>query len=134
MDVDESDSDEVRRPCRVRCGLGQSEGEDEDAEPAPAAGKKRRTSEAAKPAAKKAKVAPTTPGESEVKTVFVGQLSWNVDNDWLKSEFEDAGTVVSARVVTERDSGRSKGFGYVEFEAAAGAQAALEYTGKEIDG
>ena len=62
------------------------------------------------PAPKKAKAAPTTPGDAEVTTVYVGGLSWNVDNDWLKSEFEGLGTVVSARVVTDRDTGKSKGY------------------------
>lgn len=82
-----------------------------------------------------------TTGESggadgeESKTLFVGQLSWNVDNDWLSSEFADAGDVISARVQMDRQSGRSRGFGYVEFATAAAAHSALEkFQGKEIDG
>ena len=86
-----------------------SQSDEEEAAPAPVAGKKRKAEEAVTPAPKKAKAAPTTPGDAEVTTVYVGGLSWNVDNDWLKSEFEGVGTVVSARVVTDRDSGKSKG-------------------------
>ncbi|GAA5874893.1 hypothetical protein JCM3774_006561 [Rhodotorula dairenensis] len=67
-------------------------------------------------------------------TVFVGQLSWNVDNEWLESEFEQYGEIKSARVVTERDSGRSRGFGYVEFASPDMAKKALEMAGKEVDG
>jgi nucleolin len=86
---------------------------------------------------KKAKVAAEggDADSEEIKTLFVGQLSWNVDNDWLSSEFADAGEVVSARVQMDRQSGRSRGFGYVEFATAAAAHTALEnFQGKEIDG
>lgn len=41
--------------------------------------------------------------------LFVGQLSWNVDNEWLTREFEAYGQLESARVMTDRDSGRSRG-------------------------
>ncbi|KAF5102491.1 hypothetical protein D0Z03_000410 [Geotrichum reessii] len=71
----------------------------------------------------------------EVFTVFVGSLSWNIDDNWLKSEFEPIGGVVGARVITERDSGRSKGYGYVDFSSAELAQKAVdEMKGKEVDG
>lgn len=103
---------------------------EEDA-PAPKESKKR-AAETDEAPAKKAKV--EQEGEAESTTVFVGQLSWNVDNDWLQSEFAECGEVVSARVVTDRDSGRSRGFGYVEFTTAEAAQKALELAGKEVDG
>ena len=67
-------------------------------------------------------------------TVFVGRLSWNVDNDWLKSEFEECGEVVSARVQMDRNTGKSRGFGYVEFTDPASVEKALALSGKEIDG
>ncbi|KAG4303215.1 hypothetical protein PCK1_000553 [Pneumocystis canis] len=67
-------------------------------------------------------------------TIFVGGLSWNIDDDWLAREFKNIGTVVSARVINNKKSGRSKGFGYVEFSKPEEAQAALTYSGKEIDG
>ena len=74
-------------------------------------------------------------GDNEIKTVFVGKLSWNVDNDWLSTEFAPMGEIVSARVVMDRQSGRSKGFGYVDFaDAASAAKAVKEMSGKEIDG
>ena len=70
-----------------------------------------------------------------IKTLWVGQLSWNVDNEWLKSEFEQFGTVVDARVQYDRDSGRSRGFGYVDFESAADAKkASQQAAGMEVDG
>lgn len=67
--------------------------------------------------------------------VFVGGLSWNTDDRLLREAFEVHGTVVEASVVTDRDTGRSRGFGFVTFEDAAGAQASLEaMNGKELDG
>ena len=67
-------------------------------------------------------------------TVFVGRLSWNVDNDWLKSEFEECGEVVAARVQMDRTTGKSRGFAYVEFSDPASVEKALALAGKEIDG
>ena len=77
---------------------------EEEPEPAP---KKRKAEEPETPAAKKTKV----DDDDVPKTnLFVGQLSWNVDDAWLTSEFESFGKLVSARVMTERDSGRSRGY------------------------
>lgn len=73
-------------------------------------------------------------GAGETKTVFVGRLSWNVDNDWLSQEFAECGEVVSARVQMDRNTGRSRGFGYVTFATTAAVEAALQLSGKEIDG
>jgi nucleolin len=68
-------------------------------------------------------------------TLFVGGMSWNIDNDWLRSEFEAHGEVSSARVITDRDTGRSKGIGFVEFPTVEAATAALEkMNGAEVDG
>lgn len=109
-----------------------SDDEDEKMKEDAPASKKRAAEESEAPA-KKAKVEEAaTDGAST--TVFVGQLSWNVDNDWLQSEFAECGEVVSARVVTDRESGRSRGFGYVEFTTAEAAQKAMELAGKEVDG
>ena len=67
--------------------------------------------------------------------MFVGNLSWNVDDEWLYREFEEFGELTGARVVTDRESGRSKGFGYVEFVNAADAATALKAKkGTQIDG
>jgi nucleolin len=70
----------------------------------------------------------------ETKSIFVGRLSWNVDNDWLAQEFADCGEVVSAHVQTDRATGKSRGFGYVHFASADAVEKALEMNGKEIDG
>jgi len=72
--------------------------------------------------------------DSSSRTVFVGRLSWNVDNDWLKSEFEECGEVVAARVQMDRNTGKSRGFAYVEFADPASVEKALQFSGKEIDG
>ncbi|KAF8960957.1 hypothetical protein BGZ46_001464 [Entomortierella lignicola] len=82
-------------------------------------------------AAKKTKTEDASPASA---TVFVGGLSWNVDNDWLRTEFTECGEILDVRVITDRDSQRSKGFAYVEFATQEGANAALALAGKEIDG
>lgn len=76
-------------------------------------------------------------GEAKEPTanLFVGNLSWNVDEDWLSREFEEYGELAGVRIITDRDSGRSKGFGYVEFTKVEDAAKALEgKTGAEVDG
>ncbi len=67
--------------------------------------------------------------------LFVGSLSWGVRDDALKAAFEQAGTVVSAVVITDRDTGRSKGFGFVEMASPEEAQAAITmWNEQELDG
>ena len=67
--------------------------------------------------------------------LFVGSLSWGVKDDALKEAFEQTGTVLSATVITDRMSGRSKGFGFVEMSTPEEAQAAIEmWNEKELDG
>jgi nucleolin len=69
------------------------------------------------------------------KNLFVGNLSWNIDDEWLYREFEEFGEITRANVMTDRESGRSKGFGYVEFSSSASATAALKAKkGALIDG
>lgn len=58
--------------------------------------------------------------------LFVGSLPWSVDDEELKQTFEEHGTVVSAKVIKDRDSGRSRGFGFVEMESSEDAQNAME--------
>lgn len=70
----------------------------------------------------------------ETKSIFVGSLSWNVDNDRLAQEFAECGEVVSATVQVDRNSGRSRGFGYVHFATSEAVEAAIAMNGKEIDG
>ncbi|MBP6038346.1 MAG: RNA-binding protein [Candidatus Saccharimonas sp.] len=67
--------------------------------------------------------------------LFVGSLAYATTDDSLKAFFETVGSVASARVITDRDSGRSKGFGFVEFEDEANNQKAIDQLdGKELDG
>lgn len=67
--------------------------------------------------------------------LFVGSLSWGVNDDMLNEFFAQAGTVASAKVIVDRDSGRSKGFGFVEMANDDDAKKAIdELNGKELDG
>jgi RNA recognition motif-containing protein len=67
--------------------------------------------------------------------LFVGSLSYSVNDDQLKDAFAAAGTVVSAKVIIDRDTGRSKGFGFVEMSTDEEAKAAVDLVnGKEIEG
>ena len=69
------------------------------------------------------------------QNLFIGSLAYATNDDSLKAHFEQIGPVSSARVITDRDSGRSKGFGFVEFENDADNQKAVDQLdGKELDG
>ena len=58
--------------------------------------------------------------------LYVGNLPWTVTSDELGQKFSEAGSVVSAQVVTDRYSGKSRGFAFVEMEAQEGADKAIE--------
>ncbi len=67
--------------------------------------------------------------------LFVGNLPYSVGNDDLQRAFSEAGTVVSARVITDRESGQSRGFGFVEMSSAAEGQRAIQtLNGQELNG
>lgn len=67
--------------------------------------------------------------------IYVGNLPYSTDRDELRAIFEQYGEVSSARVVTDRETGRSRGYGFVEMANAEQAQAAIEaLNGKEIGG
>lgn len=67
--------------------------------------------------------------------LFVGGLSWDTDDDGLRRAFEAFGEVTEAKVITERDTGRSRGFGFVTFANSQDASLALEeMNGTELDG
>ena len=69
------------------------------------------------------------------KKLFVGSLSWNTDDHGLRAAFEPHGEITEATVITDRGSGRSRGFGFVTFAddaAADNAVAALNQT--DLDG
>ena len=69
------------------------------------------------------------------KKLFVGGLSWGTTDDGLREAFERFGTVIEAKVITDRDTGRSRGFGFVTFEADGDATNAMsEMDGSELDG
>lgn len=67
--------------------------------------------------------------------LFVGSLSWGTTSDMLREAFAQAGTVADAVVISDRMSGRSKGFGFVEMASPEEATAAIEmWNEKELDG
>lgn len=69
------------------------------------------------------------------QNLFIGSLAWATTDDSLKEFFETIGEVASARIITDRDSHRSKGFGFVEFVDEANNQKAIdELGGKTLDG
>jgi RNA recognition motif-containing protein len=69
------------------------------------------------------------------QNLFIGSLAYATTDDTLKAHFEQVGEVASARVITDRDSGRSKGFGFVEFANDSDNQKAIDQLdGKELDG
>jgi len=57
--------------------------------------------------------------------IYVGNLSYDMNEDDLRSSFEDHGTVDSAKIIMDRESGRSKGFGFVEMPDDSEAKAAI---------
>jgi len=69
------------------------------------------------------------------KKLYVGNLSFGVTDSTLAQLFEAHGTVQSAQVIMDRDTGRSKGFGFVEMGSDAEAQAAIQaLNGQEVEG
>ena len=69
------------------------------------------------------------------KKLYVGNLGYGVSDSDLLKMFECHGTVQSAQVIMDRDTGRSKGFGFVEMDSGSEAQAAINaLNGKEVDG
>lgn len=67
------------------------------------------------------------------KTLFVGNLPWRINDEDLEKLFEEHGKVHSARVITDRETGRSRGFGFVEMDADAADACMEEMNGKDID-
>ena len=67
--------------------------------------------------------------------VYVGNLSYDLSEEDLKSAFEEYGEVTSAKIISDRYSGRSKGFGFIEMTSDEEGKAAIEgLTGKELAG
>ena len=68
------------------------------------------------------------------KKLFVGNLSYKTTDDSLRAAFEQAGTVLSASVIMDKMTGKSRGFGFVEMEDADADTAVNTLNGKEVDG
>ena len=69
------------------------------------------------------------------KKLYVGGLSWNTDDHGLRMAFEQHGEISEAKVITDRDTGRSRGFGFITFNEASDADNAIEQmNGTELDG
>lgn len=67
--------------------------------------------------------------------IFVGNLSFNTNEDNLRAAFEAYGQVSSARIITDRETGRSRGFAFVEMPSSSEAQAAISgLDGRDMDG
>ncbi|MFK7930482.1 MAG: RNA recognition motif domain-containing protein [Myxococcota bacterium] len=67
--------------------------------------------------------------------LFVGGLAWATDDHGLRAAFEEYGTVTEAKVISDRDTGRSRGFGFVTFTTDDEAQAAIAARdGSDLDG
>jgi cold-inducible RNA-binding protein len=70
-----------------------------------------------------------------LKNIFVGNLSFGATEDTVRSLFEQYGTVERVSIVTDRDTGRAKGFGFVEMSGDAEAERAINsLNGEELDG
>ncbi len=69
------------------------------------------------------------------RRIFVGNLSYGTSDQGLRETFGAFGTVTDAKVITDRETGRSRGFGFVQFAADSEAQAAIEgMNGNDLDG
>jgi len=67
--------------------------------------------------------------------LFIGNIAFSLDDSALNTLFSEHGTVQSARIVTDKHSGRSRGFGFVEMGTDSEAQAAImAINGKQVDG
>lgn len=68
------------------------------------------------------------------KKLFVGNLSYKTTDEGLKAAFEQAGAVISANVIMDKMTGKSRGFGFVEMEDSDADAAVNSLNGKEVDG
>ena len=69
------------------------------------------------------------------KKIYVGNMSYSTTEEELRALFETYGEVVSVKIITDRDTGRAKGFGFVEMDDdAAGREAIEKLDGSDLDG
>ncbi len=66
--------------------------------------------------------------------LFIGGLPWSVSSERLQEAFSDFGEVVEAKVVMDRETGRSRGFGFVTFADGEAAERAMGMNGQDLDG
>jgi len=66
-----------------------------------------------------------------MKSIFVGNLPWSATDDELKTKFSEFGNVISARVVTDKFTGKSRGFGFVDMEDADALKAIAAMSGQK---
>lgn len=67
--------------------------------------------------------------------LYIGNLSFNTSDQDLEQLFSKSGTVESAKIITDRETGRSRGFGFVEMSSKSEGETAItEFNGKEMDG
>ena len=71
--------------------------------------------------------------EVTVKKIYVGNLPWSATEADLRELFSSVGTVHSAAVITDRDTGRSRGFGFIEMDDSDAEQAISQLDGREMD-
>ena len=71
--------------------------------------------------------------EVTVKKIYVGNLPWSATESDLRELFSSVGTVHSAAVITDRDTGRSRGFGFIEMDDSDAEQAISQLDGREMD-
>jgi RNA recognition motif-containing protein len=69
-----------------------------------------------------------------MKKLYVGNLPWSATDAELQALFAGVGQVLSARVITDRETGRSRGFGFVEMDDAGANRAMEELNGKDMGG
>lgn len=69
-----------------------------------------------------------------MKKLYVGNLSWSTTEDELREMFGSLGEVESVALITDRETGRSRGFAFVEMDSDGAEKAINEYNGKEVGG
>lgn len=69
------------------------------------------------------------------KKLYIGNLKWSINDDGLRNLFSGTGNLVSASVILDRETGRSRGFGFIEFENEEDARVAIEtQNGRSVEG
>ncbi|KAJ8601761.1 hypothetical protein CTAYLR_006764 [Chrysophaeum taylorii] len=71
---------------------------------------------------------------SQTASIFVGNLAWEVDEDTIRSTFQDCGQILSIRFAMDRDTNEFKGFGHIDFDSAEAATKAVALGGTDVFG